>query len=223
MRVVDLGCGTGELTRELHRTLRAAETLGLDNSDAMLQKSGEFAGDGLSFLHGDIAAFNAEGSYDVVFSNAALHWLPDHRGLFARLTRALAPGGQLAVQMPANVDHPSHAVAGQVADEEPFRGVLGGVSLREALLPPEGYAALLDTLGYTEQHVRLQVYVHHLESRDAVVEWVKGSTLTDYQRRMPPELFERFLARYRERLLPELAGSRPFLYTFKRLLLWGKR
>src|SRR2546427_796028 len=82
--------------------------------------------------------------------------------------------------------------AREVAAEEPFRSELGGHVRRFSNLPPEGYAALLDRLGYPEQHVRLQVYVHHLPEREAVVEWVRGSLLTDYQRRLRPEAFDRF-------------------------------
>src|SRR5829696_10500333 len=84
MRVVDLGCGTGELTWELHRRLAARETLGIDNSPAMLARSMAFAGDGLRFEPGDIGAFKSEGGYDLVFSNAALHWIPDHEALLPR-------------------------------------------------------------------------------------------------------------------------------------------
>ena len=75
----------------------------------------------------------------------------------------------------------------------------------------------------SRQHVRLQVYAHELESREAVVEWVRGSLLTDYERRLPAELWPRFLERYRERLLPQLEDTRPFFYPFKRVLLWGAR
>src|SRR5687768_17916297 len=78
MRVVDLGCGTGELTREVHRRLSAGETIGIDNSPAMLAKSAAFAGDGRVFEQGDIGAFTSTGDYDLVFSNAALQWVPDH-------------------------------------------------------------------------------------------------------------------------------------------------
>jgi trans-aconitate 2-methyltransferase len=88
--------------------------------------------------------------------------------------------------------------------------------------PPEWYAELLDRLGLADQHVRLQVYLHRLAARDDVVEWVKGTLLTDYQSRMPAPLFERFLATYRERLLPVLDDTRPYRYPFKRLLLWGR-
>jgi trans-aconitate 2-methyltransferase len=224
MRVVDLGCGTGELTERLHRTLGARETLGIDASDAMLAKTRERAGEGLGFEKGDIADFAPGPRFDLVFSNAALHWLPDHPGVLARLTAALREGGQLAVQVPANYDHPSHVVAAEVAAESPFREAAGGeVHGQPGVLLPEQYATILDRLGYAEQHVRLQVYAHRLPAPDDVVEWVKGTLLTAYQQRLPPELYPRFLARYRDRLLPCLEDTRPYLFLFKRILMWARR
>ena len=222
-RVVDLGCGTGELTRELHRHLQARETLGIDSSPAMLDRSAAFAGDGLRFEQGDIASFAAEGRFDVVFSNAALHWLPDHPALLGRLTAALAPGGQLAVHVPANFDHASHTVAAEVAGEEPFRDALAAPLRQGAVLSPEKYAVLLDRLGYREQHVRLQVYGHRLRDREEVVEWVKGSLLTTYRRRLPADLYVQFVARYRERLVTRLDDTRPCFFPFKRILFWARR
>jgi trans-aconitate 2-methyltransferase len=221
-RVVDLGCGNGQLTAQLHRRLEAAETLGLDSSPAMLEGAADLAGNGLRFEQGDIAGF-AEGGWDVIFSNAALHWLPDHAALFGRLAAALCPDGQLAVQMPANHDHPSHLVAAEVAGTEPFRTALGGHRRESPVQAPEWYADLLDRVGLAPQHVRLQVYLHHLAARDEVVEWVRGTLLTDYQSRLPEDLFEEFLTTYRARLLPRLEDSRPYRYPFKRLLLWGRR
>jgi trans-aconitate 2-methyltransferase len=220
-RVVDLGCGSGELTVQLHRHLEAGETLGLDSSPAMLERAAGLAGDGLRFEQGDIAGFTEDG-WDVIFSNAALHWLPDHEGLFGRLVAGLHQGGQLAVQMPANHDHPSHVVAAEVASAEPFRTALDGYRRESPVRAPEWYADLLDRLGLAPQHVRLQVYLHHLAARGEVVEWVRGTLLTDYQARMPEELFEEFLAAYRARLLPHLEDSRPYRYPFKRLLLWAR-
>jgi trans-aconitate 2-methyltransferase len=224
MRVVDLGCGSGELTAELHRHLRAADTLGLDSSASMLAKSDGFTADGLRFARGDIADFASGPNYDLVFSNAALHWLPDHETLFARLTAALAPGGQLAVQVPANFDHPSHTVAAEVAAEPSFSEALGGrAHAASNVRVPEEYARILDRLGYAEQHVRLQVYGPRLASRDEVVAWTSGTLLTDYERRLSPDDYARFVARYRARLLPRLEDTRPYFFTFKRLLLWGLR
>jgi len=224
MRVVDLGCGTAELTRRVHETLGARETLGVDSSEAMLERARTQGGGGLRIERGDISDFRAAAEFDLVFSNAALHWVPDHESLFRRLVDALTPGGQLAVQLPANFDHPSHTVATAVAAEEPFRTALEGQRHRDdVVLRPEQYAALLHRLGLRRQHVRLQVYAHELPEPGTVVEWVRASLLTAYQRRLPSEVYHRFVARYRERLLAQLGDARPYLFTFKRLLLWGDR
>ncbi len=222
-RVVDLGCGTGELTRQLHQHLGARSTLGLDRSAAMLARSA--AAPGLRFEQGDIATFGsgADGPYDVIFSNAALHWLPDHEALFMRLTAALSPGGQLLVQVPANFDHPSHVVAAEVAEEEPFRQALAGQAQPAAVLLPEAYAELLDRLGYGEQTVQLRIYGCRLDGPEDVVEWVKGTLLTEYERHLDPGLFKKFVDRYRDRLLLRLPRRRPYFYAFKRILLWGRR
>ncbi len=225
MRVVDLGCGTGGLTRQLHLKLGAASTLGIDNSPNMLDAARANAAEGLRFELGDIGEFarRAPERFDLVFSNAALQWLPDQPAVLRDVAGLVAPGGQLAVQVPANHDHPSHAVAHRIAAESRFREALGGYVRGTPVLAPEAYAELLDRLGFPEQHVRLQVYGHHLPGREDVIEWVKGTLLTDYQQRLPPELFQQFLARYRAELLTQLEDRRPYFYPFKRILMWARR
>lgn len=214
MRVVDLGCGTGELTRELHETLAAEETLGIDDSETMLLKAGHFGGEMLHFAKDNIEAFVTDKPYDLVFSNAALHWVPDHEQLFVRLTNFLATDGQIAIQMPANDDHPSHAVAAQAARD------FGIEPRADYVLPIQRYAELLHRLGYKNQHVRLQVYGHLLPSTDDVVEWVRGALLTHYESILG-DRFEQFLVAYREQLATVLGQERPYFYTYKRVLLWG--
>jgi trans-aconitate 2-methyltransferase len=221
-RVLDLGCGTGELTRLAHERLGARETLGIDSSPAMLARAAASAGGGVSFREGDLAAFS-EAGFDVVLSNAAIHWVPDHEALLPRLAALLAPGGQLAIQAPANDGHPSHAVAREVAREPAFAGPLGGFVRESPVLDPEAYARILFRLGFARQRVRFETYAHPLASREDVVEWVRGTTLTDYEKRLDAPTWARFLERYRERLAASLPDERPFLYTFRRLFLWARR
>ena len=213
MRVVDFGCGTGELTRALHEQLQAEETVGIDNSETMLLKSASFGTEMLRFERGDIEAFVTDRPYDLVFSNAALQWVADHERLFAKLVGFLAPRGQFAVQMPSNFDHPSHRVAAELAPS------FGLEARTPSVLPPERYAELLDRLGFTRQHVRMQVYGHLLPSSRDVAEWTKGSTLTEYQRKLG-DRYEQFVVEYTERLTRELGDERPYFFPFKRLLIW---
>ncbi len=221
MRMLDLGCGTGKLTAQLHQRLGVTETLAIDRSAEMLARAEPHPG--ITFRQLGIEELTVTEPYDLVFTNAALQWLDDHPPLFQRIWSWVRLGGQLAVQMPANHDHPSHVLAAELAGEAPFRDALGGHTRVSPVLPPERYATLLQQLEASAQQVRLQVYLHLLDSRDDVIEWVRGTLLTDYQRRMPAELFESFLAQYTERLLPVLDDLRPYPYPFKRLLLWARR
>ena len=221
--VVDLGCGDGRLTAALHTRLGAASTRGIDSSEAMLANSSAHAGSGVSFQRGDLTAWPAADDVaDIVFANASLQWAPDHPGVLARWATGLRAGGQLAVQVPANADHPSHVVAREVGRE-----LLGDSAPPDTVtanvLPPERYAELLDGLGFDRQHVRLQVYVHHLSSSADVVEWVQGTSLTRFRAVLDDDEYAHFIDLYRARLLAVLGDRAPFLYPFKRILLWGQQ
>ncbi|MDQ6784757.1 MAG: methyltransferase domain-containing protein [Actinomycetota bacterium] len=218
-RVVDLGCGTGALTAELHERSGAADTVGIERSAAMLERAR--AGPGLRFEAGDIGEFTGSG-LALMFTNAALQWVPDHQVLLPRLVSTLAPGGQLALQVPANFDHPSHRLANQMASEEPFLSAFGGqppLDRGDTVLSPEAYAALLDGLGAVELHVRLQVYGHHLASATDVVTWVRGTLLTPFRAGLDDATWVTFLRDYERRLVEELGPAEPYFYTFKRILV----
>ncbi len=221
---VDLGCGTGELTASLTSRLAEARGLGIDSSEAMLEKARAFATPRLRFEKASIDTFHPSEKFDLLLSNAALQWLPDHDTLFPRLFSWLKPGGQLAVQMPVNFDHPSHRIAHAVAARFP--------ELRHEerrILPVEDYAALLHRSGFSEQNCFVKVYVHPMESGAQVIEWTRGTLLTQFQNGLSPERFEEFLSEYSRELLAAIgkgsgggtdAGA--YVYTFKRLFLWGR-
>lgn len=238
-RAVDLGCGTGELTAEFHGHLKAAETVGVDRSAEMLASSASREHDGLHFVLADIgevaAAWNREaptadprvgGRFDVIFSNAALQWVPDHRNLLPKIVAGLVPGGQLAVQVPANFDDISHTAAYRLAEEEPFRSSIeasGTMPERvEWVLPPEEYARILDALGCGDQHVRLQVYGHHLATTLDLVEWMKGTLLTPFRAILDEDTYRTFLTRYGERILDSQGVREPYFFPFKRILMWAR-
>ena len=223
-RVIDLGCGTGELTADLHRHLQATHTLGVDSSAQMLTKAAAFEGQGLSFSQGDIKTWEEKNRYDVIFSNAALQWCGNHPELFQRIKNSLKAGGQLAVQMPMNYDYPTHVLAIQMGNEEPWKTLLKGdqYAQQKAMLTPEEYASLLFKLGFKEQKVFERVYGHVLESREGVVEWVKGTLLTYFESRLSTEDFAKFKSEFKQRLFEKLPDDKPFFYPFKRILMWAR-
>jgi len=218
-RVVDLGCGTGELTAEIHRRLGAAATVGIDSSTAMLEQAASQTGAGLRFEHGDLAGWVPVEPVDVVFANASLQWVPDHPALLASLVAGLAPSGQIAFQVPANHDHPAHTVAAELGAELGLTPVGPAASV----LAPETYATALYELGLGVQDVRLQVYGFELPAAIDVVEWTKGTLLTGYRAQLDADAYDRFEARYRQRLNDRLGDQRPYFYAFKRILAWARR
>ncbi len=225
-RVVDLGCGTGHLTAELHARMEASATVGIDSSESMLARAHADHGDvpGLSFSVGDIATWLGR-DLDLVFANASLQWVDDHLNLLARMRTALGKGGQIAFQVPSNYRHPSHLLALQVANEAPFIDALEDNLPEDRgrfVLSPEIYADLLYELGAKKQVVRMEVYGHELSSTGDVVEWVMGTLLNPYRTRLTPELFSAFVERYRERLLEELGEREPYFYGFRRILCWAR-
>lgn len=217
--LLDLGCGTGELTQQLHQKRGLRETLAIDNSASMLEVSHRHSYQDLQFENADIQSFGPRRDYDVIFSNAALQWLPEHQVLFPKILGWLKPRGQVAIQMPYNFDHPSHQIAREVA------GLFPELQTPEVIRPVlnlETYAEILFHNGFQEQKCRIEVYMHPMKSGADVVEWTRGTLLTAYRRQLTPRSFERFLELYRQKLIQQI-GERPYVYTFKRLLLWGQK
>lgn len=227
-RLVDLGCGPGELTALVSDHLRASETTGIDNSPSMLAAAAEFANERIQFVDGDIATWTSEGDVDVLLAAASLQWVPDHRAVLANWARSLAPGGQMIVQVPSNAHAATHQIAAALAEEEPFRSAFGDAGppvdpVATNVLRPHDYASVLFDLGFTEQHVMLRVYPHVLESVNAAVEWVKGTTLTRFAAVLPPATYDEFLTVFEQRLTATLGDRRPLFFPFDRILFWARR
>lgn len=221
-RIIDLGCGNGILTKFLHEKFKASYTLGIDSSKNMLAKTQLIETPNLIFKEQDISQLSSLEPFDLVISNAAIQWIPDHPALLKQFTELLKPGGQLAIQMPANQNYPTHIIAAELAAEEPFNLAFKHQSPVHDLLSMEEYAQLFNQLGFESQVVRVQLYVHFLESTASVVEWVKGSLLTYYKSHLDPELYAQFLKEYQKRLIENLGWSEPFFFSIKRLFLWGQ-
>jgi trans-aconitate 2-methyltransferase len=220
LSVIDLGCGTGELTRRLADALPGSEVLGIDSSPEMLERARPLERSGLRFEQRAIQ--KVEGAWDVVFSHAVIHWIDDHPALIPWLFSLVRPGGQLVVQLPDNHSHPTHQFMLETGREEPFVSALNGWQRDFPTLPVEEYAELLYNAGGINLTVFEKVYPHILQDADALADWTSGTALVPYFERLDEEMRERFMARYRARLRARYPGS-PVFYGFRRILFAATR
>jgi trans-aconitate 2-methyltransferase len=217
--VVDLGCGTGNVTRLLCSRWPHAGIVGVDGSPQMLSEAKKVAGD-IAWELADVAAWNPPEKFDLVFSNAALHWLDDHPALFARLSGKVVAGGVLAVQMPRNFAAPSHTIMHELASTQPWRDVLAKQLRPQPVLAPEAYHALL------APHARsLDIweteYLQVLEGENPVAEWTKGTWLAPLLGALAPDARAAFESEYRLRVAQAYPRRRDgkTLFPFRRLFI----
>lgn len=209
--VWDLGCGTGNVTRLLAERWPEAAVYGLDSSADMLSKAraGSPAAapeqhtehHDIVWIHDDIAAWTAPEPVDLLFSNAALHWLPDHGALLPRLVGQLTEGGVLAVQVPRNFSAPSHTLLHDTALDGPWADRLAPLAAARAapVAPPEVWWEWLAPHARSIDIWETE-YLHALRGPDAVVEWTRGTALKPFLDALPPEERPAFLAAYTSRV-----------------------
>ncbi len=219
LSVIDLGCGTGELTRKLADALPGSQVTGIDTSAEMLEKAKTFATDHLHFSQQSIENAVAGGStWDIVFSNAAVQWVEDHETLLPRIISLVKKGGQLAIQVPSNHHHVSHVAIRELAERAPYREALNGWIRTSPVLSIEQYARILFENGGHNINVFEKVYPHVLEDAKAVVGWTSGTALVPYMDKLPAALKDSFLNEYTATLTKALPGS-PVFYPFNRTLM----
>jgi len=203
----------------------------------MLAAASPLTGPRLTFELGDLRGWRPKAPVDVLVSNAALQWVPEHRELLRRWAGSsseggvLSKGGWLAVQMPGNYDAPSHALMREVADREPFRELLSGALRRgDVVGHPAEYAELLQARGCSVDAWET-TYVHFLDPEghhgdDAVLNWVSGTGLRPVLDALAdtPLLLEEFLAQYREELRRAYPrGAAGTALTFRRVFVVAQR
>lgn len=202
-RMVDLGCGPGNLTVTLRQRWPDAVVEAVDSSPEMVAAARER---GIDAAVGDLAQWSPKPDTDVVVSNAALQWVPGHAELLVRWAGALAPGSWIAMQVPGNFDAPSHRAVREVASRPEFSDALDGMRFREGHVveTPIGYAEALTGAGCTVDAWET-TYIHELSGDDAVLHWISGTALTEVKGRLTDEQFQR----YRREIIPLLAEAYP--------------
>ncbi|TPE47989.1 trans-aconitate 2-methyltransferase [Amaricoccus solimangrovi] len=195
-RAVDLGCGPGNSTGVLAARFPGAEVEGIDSSPDMIAAARERL-PALRFTLGDLRDRDGAAP-DLMLANAVLQWLPDHARLIPALGARLAPGGWLALQMPDNLDEPSHALMREVAARGPWAERLRGVQ-RDRLLAAEEYLAIFQRMG-AEAEVWRTTYYHQLAGHAAIVDWLRATGLRSFLDPLGEAERDEFTARYLEEL-----------------------
>jgi trans-aconitate 2-methyltransferase len=221
--IVDLGCGTGELTAELAKKWPQAQVVGVDSSPEMLEKTKPFASECLRFMQCDIGRWSPEKPVDLIFSNSALHWLKPHEEQVRRLASLIAPEGTFAFQAPNQHREPSHASIHELQNAPEWKPLIGSQESDVYLAEPEWYLDTLQRMGFTTQ-LWETTYYQVLQGEDAVLEWVKGTALRAVLEKLSVEQQERFLTQCAERFrkaYPKREGGT--LFPYRRIFVVAKR
>jgi trans-aconitate 2-methyltransferase len=222
-RVVDLGCGAGDVTALVARRWPNARITGIDNAPAMLERAKRDFPQ-LDWQLGDIAGWEPDAGCDLIICNASLQWVGDHERLLPRLLGFLTPGGVLAVQMPRNYDQPSHLAIRDTVRAHAWRSELD----RYLRIEPVGTATFYYRL-LCASATRLDVweteYLQVLTGVDPITEWTKATTLRPFLDALEGLDRDRFEAEYRDLVRcaypPEADGKT--LFPFRRLFLIAER
>ena len=218
-RVTDLGCGAGNATKLLQQKWPDARITGVDSSPEMMARARRESPD-IDWVDADIATWQAADPPDVLFSNAALHWLGEHETLFPALARQVRPGGALAIQMPANFGAPSHTVATAVMQDPRWRPYIDPAVLPPGTREPAFYYDLLRPIVRALDIWSIE-YLQVLQGEDPVAGFTKGSLLPPILESLPEAERTPFEDEYKARLR-DAYPKRPdgaTLFPFRRLFI----
>ena len=235
--VFDLGCGPGNITQKIADRFLNARVYGIDNSTEMLERAraettSNPASEQIQWVHGDISSLDvvelAGSAADIMYSNAALHWLDDHEHLFPHLVSNLRVGGVLAVQMPMSYDCASHRLLRSCLTDSAGTGSPRAESLLERMQQPpildaERYYDLLSAT--CEVDLWETTYWQELTGEDPVLDWVRGTALRPVLEQLEGPELDEFLARYARKLREAypVRANGTTLFRFPRLFLTARR
>lgn len=229
-KVVDLGCGPGNMTRLLAQRWPGAQVTGLDSSPEMIARAtADALEENLDFALADASNWVPEPDTDLLFSNAMLQWLPGHRELLDGWLNALQVGANVAIQVPGNFGAPSHAVMRQVADSDKWAEKLAGVLRHDDVVgDPADYQRLLIEAGF-QANVWESTYQQVLTGEEPILDWVRGTALLPIRHTLSAEDYLEFEDDYRNAVAafyPSLSAPDGTVLTnfpFRRIFMIGHK
>jgi trans-aconitate 2-methyltransferase len=225
--IIDLGCGPGNSTAVLAELWPDATITGLDSSVEMLDEARRMYPQ-QRWVHGDISEWSTATAepYDLVFSNAALHWIAGHATLYPRLFARVAAGGTLAIQVPYNWDEPFHRILCDLESSSAWRQRLPSTGVRAKSGHDAGFYYDVLAPAATSTNLWETRYVIVLPDVESIVEWNKGTALRPFLDALPNEadrknFIDDFTGALRSEYLPRADGK--VLFPFRRLFLVARR
>jgi trans-aconitate 2-methyltransferase len=222
--IIDIGCGPGNSTQVLCKRWPHADIVGLDKSERMIERA-RLDHPEQTWIVGDASTLDTDRKYDIVFSNAAIHWIPDHHRLLPRLFHMVRKDGILAIQVPANHESPLYKIILHVARDRKWSSFTSACDDLVTYHNAEYYYHELVSL--TKNTALWETtYYHILESHQDLVAWYKSTAMKPILESLPTDEqrgeFEReVLAECREQYPPQSDGR--ILYPFKRLFFTARK
>lgn len=223
-RIVDLGCGPGNSTAILRQRWPEANLIGLDNSVEMIEAASKTYPEG-KWLLADAATWVTDSPLDIVFSNAALQWVPDHANLFPHLMKQLAPTGVLAVQIPAHYQSPLHQVTLKVAENPLWRQRMEAARNALTKESPSFYYDVLQPFA-SRIDIWETEYFHNMDGPEAILNWFRGTGLRPFLEALETEAEKQ---EFEHRMLDGYTQAYPrqkdgrVLFPFRRLFITAYR
>lgn len=222
--VIDLGCGPGNSTQVVRRRWPAARVCGLDSSPEMIAAAHKAYPD-QEWMAGRIEEWAASEPYDVVFSNAALHWIPNHTALTQHLFAQVAAGGAFAFQIPSGAESPFRTAIQDVSEDAAWTDRMDAARNALTMEPPEVYYDALATQARALD-IWETIYQHVMESPAAIVEWISSTSLRPFLNALASDQErQRFVALVTERVTksyPTRTNGR-VLFPFQRMFVIAYR
>ena len=218
LKVIDLGCGTGELTQFLANALTNPTVIGIDTSAEMLSKAP--VQNNIVFKQKSIEEQLEENeTWDLIFSNAAIQWIDDHQLLFPKIISKINNNGQLAIQMPSQTENVLNKLLIDLVQEEPYLPALNNWIRKSPVLSLDEYAKLLFDHGGDNLIIYQKVYPLVNNTQDELYEFIAGSSLVPYFERLTDSLKEQFSIEFKKRIRLTFPKT-PLIYAFKRIILY---